>query len=106
MKPKSHPTVVVRLKREWIQSNNLNTHPCVRCAASKLERCKQLLASPDLNIDVDVEKSDGSTPMILAATMGHAEVVDFLIEASLSTAFTCVSLFVVRLQLSPGQGIS
>ena len=49
-------------------------------AQGLVDRCEQLLASPELNVDVDVEKADGVTPLLIAATMGHAAVVQVLLE--------------------------
>lgn len=49
-------------------------------AQGLVDRCKQLLASPELNIDVDIEKADGVTPLLVAATMGHADVAQVLLE--------------------------
>lgn len=62
-----------------VQSGGSLLH--LAAAQGQLERVKQLLASPEANFDVDEEKSDGITPLLLAATMGHFEVVHYLLEA-------------------------
>ncbi len=55
---------------------------CVPWPCHAHAHARQLLRSPDLNLEVDVEKADGSTPLLLAATMGHVDVVRVLLEVS------------------------
>jgi hypothetical protein len=50
-------------------------------AQGQVDRCRELLASPELNLDVDVQKADGTTPLLMAATMGHAPVMEMLLAA-------------------------
>jgi len=53
----------------------------IAAAQGQADRCRQLLESPEANVQVDIEKSDGSTPLMLAAAMGHTDAVRVLLDA-------------------------